>query len=134
MKKSFDVKTYKKIYPSSSQPGLFFGLAKVHKVKNKSKSVKDLPLRPVISNCGTATYETSRYLASLLSPLTKNRYTINNTRDFVYRLRELSIHDNEKMISFDVSSLFTNVTLDHTIEIILKKVYDEKLISTKYVR
>ena len=106
----------------------------MHKVQNKSKSVKDLPLRPVISNCGTATYEISRYLASLLSPLMKNRYTINNTRDFVYRLRELSIHDNEKMISFDVSSLFTNVPLDHTIEIILKKVYDEKLTSTKYVQ
>ena len=134
MKKSFDVKTYKKIYPSSSQPVLFFCLEKVHKVQNKSKSVKDLPLRPVISNCGTATYETSRYLASLLSPLMKNRYTINNTRDFVNRLRELSINDNEKMVSFDVSSLFTNVPLDHTIEIILKKVYDEKLISTKYVR
>ena len=35
------------------------------------------------------------------------------------------------MVSFDVSSLFTNVPLEYTINIILDKIYREKLISTK---
>ena len=35
------------------------------------------------------------------------------------------------MISFDVVSLFTNVPLEKTIDIILKKIYKEKLIKTK---
>ena len=34
------------------------------------------------------------------------------------------------MISFDVVSLFTNVPLEKTIDLILRKVYDEKLIKT----
>ena len=89
MKKSFDKKTYSKIYPTSSQPGLFFALGKVHKVPVNSSRVEDLPLRPIISNCGTATYETSKYLAGLLLPLTKNEYAINNTLDFVTRLKNL---------------------------------------------
>ena len=38
------------------------------------------------------------------------------------------------MISFDVVSLFTNVPLERTIEIILRKVYTEKLIKTKIKR
>ena len=38
------------------------------------------------------------------------------------------------MISFDVVSLFTNVPLNRTIDIILRKVYDEKLIRTKIKR
>ena len=38
------------------------------------------------------------------------------------------------MVSFDVVSLFTNVPLKQTIEIILKKVYDERLIKTKIPR
>lgn len=38
------------------------------------------------------------------------------------------------MVSFDVVSLFTSVPLDFTIEIILRKVYDEKLIPTKLKR
>ena len=38
------------------------------------------------------------------------------------------------MISFDVVSLFTNVPLNKTIDIILRKVYEEKLIKTKIQR
>ena len=34
------------------------------------------------------------------------------------------------MIFFDVISLFTNMSLDKTIEIILSKVYEEKKIKT----
>ena len=35
------------------------------------------------------------------------------------------------MISFDIKSLFTNVALNETIDIILTKVYDENKIDTK---
>ena len=38
------------------------------------------------------------------------------------------------MVSFDVTSLFTNVPLDYTINIILDKIYQEKLINTKLKR
>ena len=82
MKKSFDEKTYKKLYPSSSHPGLFFGLAKVHKLENNPYEVGNLPLRPVISNIDTSTYEISKYMAKLLTPLTKSIYSIESTRDF----------------------------------------------------
>ena len=37
---------------------------------------------------------------------------------------------NHKFISFDVESLFTNVPISKTINIILKRIYDDKLIST----
>ena len=131
MKTSFAKNVYTKIYPSSSQPGLFFGLAKVHKVPINSENVEDLPLRPVISNCGTATYEVSKHLASVLAPLTKNVYTVNDTRDFINKLKLMTVNDGEKVVSFDVSSLFSNVPLDYTIEVILRKIYTEKLIKTK---
>ena len=35
------------------------------------------------------------------------------------------------MISFDVKSLFTNVPLEETIDVMLTEVYDEKKIDTK---
>ena len=38
------------------------------------------------------------------------------------------------MVSFDVTSLFTNVPLNFTIDLILDKIYSEKLISTKLKR
>ena len=86
MKKKFSARIYKKLYPSSSRPGLYFGLAKVHKLNDNSKSVNELPLRPVISNIGTATYEVSKYLADLLQPLTKSEFTIESTKDFIGKI------------------------------------------------
>ena len=39
----------------------------------KSSSVDDLPLRPIISNIGTASYQLAKYLVKLLSPLSKSQ-------------------------------------------------------------
>ena len=38
------------------------------------------------------------------------------------------------MVSFDVSNLFTNVPLEFTIDLILKKVYNKKMVKTKLKR
>ena len=122
------------MYPSSSQPGLFFGLAKIHKLKEGEKDVKDLPLRPVISNIGTSTYQISKHLAALLAPLTKSDQNIESTNDFINKLRTLRIRDGYKMVSLDVVSLFTSVPLDYTINIILDKVFKDKKVKTRLSR
>ena len=36
-------------------------------------NISKLPQRPVISNIGTASYQLAKYLAQLLSPLTRSR-------------------------------------------------------------
>ena len=41
------------------------------------------------------------------------------------------IKPDELIVSFDVTSLFTNVPLDYTIDLILKKIYRDNLITTK---
>ena len=53
---------YSKIYPTGSSAGKFYGTAKLHKVSNNS-TVEHLPLRPIISNIGTVTYDLTKYLA-----------------------------------------------------------------------
>ena len=35
MKECFEAKVYERIYPSSARPGLYYGLAKVHKIANQ---------------------------------------------------------------------------------------------------
>ena len=42
--------------------------------------------------------------------------------------------DDYKLISFDVTSLFTNVELDYTINITLKRIYDQRELETKISR
>ena len=38
------------------------------------------------------------------------------------------------MVSFDVKSIFTNVPLDQTLDIILKRIYDHKELETRITR
>ena len=74
-----DEKLHKRLYPTSSVPGSFYGTAKVHKLKER-EGVDKLTLRPTISNMGTTTYEIARYLAELLAPLGKSKHTIKYKR------------------------------------------------------
>jgi hypothetical protein len=56
------------------------------------------------------------------------------TFHFVELIKKLNISQDCYMASFDIVSLFTNVPLKETIDIILNKVYDCKLIQTKIPR
>ena len=45
-------------------------------------------------------------------------------------MKTISIPSDHKLISFDVKSLFTNVTSDFTIYLILKRIYEDNEIQT----
>ena len=93
-----------------------YGLPKVHK--------PNFPLRPIISAIGTHSYKLAKFLVPLLRPFSTNTFTINDTFTFVKELRELKINTNDViMASFDVKSLFTNIPLDETINIIINKCF-----------
>ena len=55
---------YKKLYPTGSYPGKLYVIAKVQKLS--PNNVDDLTLRPAVSNIGTTTYETAKYLEKVL--------------------------------------------------------------------
>ena len=74
-----------------------------------------------------------KLLASLLKPLTVNEFSVKDSFDAATRINNIPkdlLESNHKFISFDVESLFTNVPISKTINIILKRIYDDKLIST----
>ena len=45
-------------------------------------------------------------------------------------IKHQKVPDGHKIVSFDVVSLFTNVPLDTTIKIILKRIYNNNEINT----
>ena len=123
IKQHLDENEYKKMCPAGSRPGLFYTTAKVHKLQN-GEGLNELTMRPIISNIGTATYETAKFLNFQLAPLGKSDRSILNTGAFVNQVEGQRIPEGYKMISFDVKNLFTNVPLNETIDIILTKVYE----------
>ena len=90
---AFTERKYKRLYLNSSKPGAFYENAKVHKLR-KGKGLKELTLRPIVSNVVAATHNTVKYLANLLAPLGKSDYTIINTPDFINRLKRKGYQEN----------------------------------------
>ena len=120
---------YVKLYPTGSAPGKSYDIAKTQKMPENG-TIEDLSLRPIVSNIGTASYHLAKYLAKVLSPLSKSEYRVNSTTDFLKSIRNLKIPNKHRVISFDVKALFTNVPLDYTINLILRRIYDNHEIDT----
>ena len=70
----------------------------------------------------------------LLNPLTQNEYSLKDSFDAADRIHNNipdSLYDEGYvLVSFDVKSLFTNVPLKKTIDIILDRVYNQRLVNT----
>ena len=114
-------------------PGEFYGTTKIHKLQ-PNQGVDELPLRPIILNINTVTYELACYLANVLSPFSQSDYTVSSSKEFTEISKLKSIPDNHRLVSFDVKSLFMNVPLDSFIDIILNRIYDKKELTTNIER
>ena len=84
-----------------------------------------LKFRPIIAQTGTYMYKTAQVISKYLKPLYENNdFTIKNIQDFAQMIREQPpLEKNEKYVSYDVESLFTNVPIHDTIKYILEEIY-----------
>ena len=78
-------------------------------------------MRPILSATGTYNYELAKWLDEKLKPLSINRFTITDIFAFATEMKGTKLNEEDILVSFDVSSLFTNVPLDETITILAKK-------------
>ena len=67
-----------------------------------------------------SSYQLAKYLAKLLSSLSKSEYAVQSSTEFMEHIKTETVPRGYHLISFDVVSLFTNVPLDATIDIVLK--------------
>ena len=109
-----DDTTFHRILPRGSSPGVLYGLPKVHKT--------GCPFRPIVSSVNTYNYNLASFLVGILQPISTNQYTVKDSFSFAHWAKTYK-HGNGMMCSFDVSSLFTNVPLDETLNICLNKLY-----------
>ena len=84
-------------------------------------------MRPILSATGTYNYKLAKWLDEELKPLSVNEHTVSDIFVFADELREMKIKDREVLVSYDLSSLFTNVPLDETIETIAERMVDKTL-------
>ena len=104
---------YKELYSSGSSFGILYGLPKTHKPNN--------PLRPILAAYNSANFPIAKFLVPLLKPLTCNEFSLKNSYEFADQIRNQNV--NNYLVSYDVTSLFTNIPLEETINIILEKLF-----------
>ena len=111
---------YDKLYPSGSAPGRIYGTPKMHKSSSSDSFPK---LRPIVSSIGTFNYNLARFLCDLLSPLVPNDYSCKDTFSFVSQIKNANL-SKKFLVSYDVTSLFTNISLQETIDIAINLIFN----------
>ena len=99
-----DLRRYNRLRCSVPQPPKLYGLPKLHK--------PNIPMRPIVSFCGSPTYQLSKYLTNVLKPLKdESRHKLQSTENFIDAIKTIQIPDDHKLVSFDLKSLFTSILL-----------------------
>lgn len=101
-----------------------YGLPKTHKER--------LAMRPILSATGTYNYALAKWLDEKLKPLSINKYTISDIFQFAEEIQHLQVANNDILVSYDVTALFTNVPLEETIQILAKKAFNENWFNRTY--
>ena len=109
----FTDEEYKKLYPSSGGLPVMYGLPKIHKSGS--------PMRPILSMVGTFNHGLAKWLASSLGELRQAKSMAKNSFSLTY-LAESELSAGH-FVSIDVVSLFTNIPVDETINIILDALF-----------
>ncbi|BHF74061.1 hypothetical protein SprV_0401714500 [Sparganum proliferum] len=109
------------IKPTDAAPARFYGLPKVRKVGPH--------LRPIVSLRDTPTYNLAKWLFRKLRSLTSNAATtVCSAAQFLERLKGIRLSEDEVMVSFDVTYLFTSIVqclAVKTVSQLLECKYDE---------
>ncbi|XP_067619832.1 uncharacterized protein [Eurosta solidaginis] len=123
--KIIDSKEKQRLACSTAITPRIYELPKIHK--------PDIPLRPIISSVNVPCYNLSKTVGNILKNLVSEQYNIKNAFEFKEKLENISVKDEDILVSFDVVSLFTNIPIVLATKIILKK-WEEIQKTTKITR
>ena len=114
-KNVFNENEYNKFYPAR-----IYGTPKIGKFSSSDSFPK---LRPIVSIIGTFNYNLACFLCNLLSPLVPNDYYCKDTLSFVSQMKNANL-SRKCLVSHDVTSLFTNIPLQETIDTAINLIFN----------
>lgn len=110
-------KTKKELVTYTANPPRIYGNPKIHKVGE--------PLRPIVSCINGPTTGLSKFVTNILNNVSYlGIYNVKNSYELVESLKHVHIPDDYCLLSLDVTSLFTNVTVDHVTKVVEKYWHD----------
>ena len=109
----FSDSDYSEIFPTGTTIPTMYGLPKTHK--------HGVPLRPILSMVGSFNHSFVKWLGRKLEPLRSAKSIARDSFSLGF-LRDSNLNSGF-FVSYDVVSLFTNIPLNDTIDIILEHLY-----------
>ncbi|VDQ02449.1 unnamed protein product [Trichobilharzia regenti] len=112
--------TYESMKSMGTNTPLLYGLPEVHKA--------GLLLRPVLDVNISPFHGTAKWLLKILGPLLREivQHRTSDVFDFISKISETNVR-HKRMLSMDVSSLFTNVPLMETVDYICQEITERQL-------
>ena len=125
LKTRLPVQEYHHLYSIGLSPGRFYGTATFYRLAANA-TIEELPIRPIVSNIGTASHCLAKHLSKNLSPLGQSTYSIKSNYDLSGKIK-----NEQKLLVFTIASfyvklLLTSVPFTETIDVILYCVYNCK--------
>ena len=101
---------------------------------SKNGNVDQLSIRPIVYNLNMTRYKISNYLCKQLSKLRESEYTFKCTRHFMDITKHKNVLNNYQMLLYDVKSLFINVPKAITIDVVVRRIYQNNEIETSITK
>ena len=77
------------------------------------------PMHPIVSAYGTSTYNSAKYLTKILEVYVGHSSSfVKDSKDLTDKLQSIKLQDNEELVSFDVSALFTSIPVNQALDVI----------------
>ena len=111
------------MYPSGSATARIYGTPKMHKFSPCDIFPK---LCPIVSSIGTFNHDLTRFLCDLLSPVVPDDYSCKDAFSFVSQIKNANLFGTF-LVSYDVTSFFTNIPLQETIDIAINPIFNHNL-------
>ncbi|XP_072030199.1 uncharacterized protein [Amphiura filiformis] len=78
-----------------------------------------MPLRPIVACRGAISYETAKFTADIIGPLVgRSPHHLKNSKELVEKLQHVQLTNDEILVSYDVTALFTCTPVNESFRII----------------
>nr|CAH8820229.1 unnamed protein product [Trichobilharzia regenti] len=114
MKSSLGESKWFNLMPKTNNTSRIYGTIKIHK--------PGYPKRSIVDFRNTPTYELSKHSALILCPIrNRSNSRLTNSYEMKNKLNDIQLETDETMVSFDITSLYTNIPVNMALEAVKKE-------------